>query len=54
MLSAWGAAGLVLAAALAAVAGDADSGGHTDSYNRMIMVSLTAMTYLDNNVYSVG
>ena len=54
MLSAWGAAGLVLAAALAAVAGDADAGGYLGSYNRMIMVSLTAMAYLDNNVYSVG
>ena len=53
MLSAWGAAGLVLAAALAAVAGDADAGGYLGSYNRMIMVSLTAMAYLDN-VYSVG
>ena len=56
MMSAWGAAGLVLAAALAAVAGDADAGEHPGSYNRkivLIMVNPTAMAYL-NIVYSVS
>ena len=56
MMSAWGAAGLVLAAALAAVAGDADAGGHLGSYYRkivLIMVNPKAMAYL-NIVYSVG